>query len=106
MDIIGPKGTFELEVGQKKALFTLLSETICKANKEYSVTIPWYIMTSVENNEKTVQFFEHHNYFGMGRQNIKFFIQNEFPMIDTKGNVLVGEDGLVKKAADRTWWNI
>jgi UDP-N-acetylglucosamine pyrophosphorylase len=57
-------------------------------------------MTSRENNEKTTSFFKRHNYFDMGEENVKFFIQNEFPMIDTKGKVLVGEDGLVKKAAD------
>ena len=52
----GPKGTFELEVGEKKPLFTLLAQTIKEANKKYNVTIPWYIMTSRENNYKTTDF--------------------------------------------------
>ena len=96
----GPKGTFELEVGEKKPLFTLLSETILEAEETYHAIIPWYIMTSKENNYKTTQFFKRHEYFGMGEENIKFFIQNELPMVDTNGKILVDEKGLVKEAAD------
>ena len=96
----GPKGTFELEVGEKKPLFTLLSETIREAQKKYKAVIPWYIMTSRENNYKTTDFFRRHNYFGMGEENIKFFIQNELPMMDVNGKILVDEKGLVKQAAD------
>lgn len=96
----GPKGTFELEVGEKKPLFTLLAQTIKDANKKYKTTIPWYIMTSKENNYKTTDFFKRHDYFGMGEENIKFFIQNELPMVDVKGKILVDETGMVKEAAD------
>lgn len=96
----GPKGTFELDVGEKKPLFTLLAETINEARKKYDAVIPWYVMTSRENNRQTRKFFERHEYFGMGEENVKFFIQNELPMIDTKGKILVNENGLVKQAAD------
>ena len=60
----GPKGTFELEVGEKAPipLFTILAQTILKARKKYNAVIPWYIMTSRENNYKTTNFFERHNY--------------------------------------------
>lgn len=96
----GPKGTFELDVEPKRPLFTLLSETINEANKKYNVIIPWYIMTSKENNYQTKEFFRRHNYFDMGEENVKFFIQNELPMVDTTGKILVDEEGLVKQAAD------
>lgn len=98
----GPKGTFELEVGEKAPipLFTILAQTILKARKKYNAVIPWYIMTSKENNYKTTNFFERHNYFGMGQENVTFFIQNELPMVDVKGKILVDEKGLVKLAAD------
>lgn len=57
-------------------------------------------MTSKENNYKTTNFFERHNYFGMGKENIKFFMQNELPMVDVNGKILVDENGMVKLAAD------
>lgn len=96
----GPKGTFELEVGEKKPLFTLLANTIKEAREKYDAIIPWYIMTSRENNLQTTNFFKRHNYFDMGEENVKFFIQNELPMIDTNGKILVDEAGMVKQAAD------
>lgn len=96
----GPKGTFELDVEPKRPLFTLLSNTIKEAIDKYDAIIPWYIMTSRENNYQTKEFFKRHNYFDMGEENIKFFIQNELPMVGIDGKILVDETGLVKQAAD------
>ncbi len=96
----GPKGTFELEIEPKRPLFTLLAQTIKEAIEKYNAVIPWYIMTSKENNRQTQEFFKRHNYFEMGEENVKFFIQNEMPMLDTTGKILVDDKGLVKQAAD------
>ncbi|MNS86405.1 putative uridylyltransferase [compost metagenome] len=58
-------------------------------------------MTSKENNTATIDFFEKNKFFGRKKdRNIFFFIQGELPMIDTEGKVLIGEDGLIKLAAD------
>ena len=53
----GPKGTFRLDVyGKGKYLFEILAENLKEANKRYDVIIPWYIMTSKENNDATIEF--------------------------------------------------
>ena len=57
-------------------------------------------MTSRENNNQTVEFFEENNYFNYPKEAIKFFIQGELPMLDTEGKSLVNEEGLIKEAAD------
>jgi len=57
-------------------------------------------MTSKANYKDTVDFFEKKNFFGYGRDNIFFFKQGEFPMLDTNGKLLLTEDGLIKEAAD------
>lgn len=58
-------------------------------------------MTSKENNEATVEFFEKNKYFGYQKdKNIFFFVQGELPMTDTEGKILIGENGLIKQAAD------
>ena len=60
----GPKGTFFLNVKpEAKSIFALLCDTLKRANKKYDISIPWYIMTSRDNNDETVEFFEQNNYF-------------------------------------------
>ena len=97
----GPKGTYDIGLNSHKSLFELLSDALKEEGKKYGVTIPWFIMTSRENNKETVEFFEKHKYFGYQKnKNIFFFIQGELPMINTEGKILIGEDGLIKQAAD------
>ncbi len=97
----GPKGTYDIGLDSHKSLFELLCDNLKEEGKKYGVTIPWFIMTSRENNEATIEFFEKNRYFGYQKdKNIFFFIQGELPMIDTEGKILIGEDGLIKQAAD------
>ncbi len=97
----GPKGTYDLGLDSHKSLFELLADGLKEEEKKYGVTIPWFIMTSRENNKQTLEFFEKNKYFGYKKdQNIFFFVQGELPMVDTEGKILIGEDGLIKQAAD------
>ena len=96
---IGPKGTFDMGLDSHKSLFELLCDYLKSESKKYGVDIPWFIMTSRENNKDTVEFFKKNKYFGY-EKNIYFFIQGQLPMIDTEGKILIGEDGLIKEAAD------
>jgi UDP-N-acetylglucosamine/UDP-N-acetylgalactosamine diphosphorylase len=95
----GPKGTFDMGLDSHKSLFELLCDYLKSESKKYGVDIPWFIMTSRENNKDTVEFFKKNKYFGY-EKNIYFFIQGQLPMIDTEGKILIGEDGLIKEAAD------
>ncbi len=95
----GPKGTFDIGLDSHKSLFELLCDSIKEEAKKYDVQISWFIMTSKENNKDTIEFFKKNKYFGY-EKNIYFFIQGELPMIDTEGKILIGEDGLIKLAAD------
>ena len=95
----GPKGTFDIGLDSHKCLFELLCDSLKEANKKYNATIPWFIMTSEENNEQTVEFFKKNRYFGY-EKNIYFFKQGQLPMVDTEGKILIGEDGLIKEASD------
>lgn len=96
----GPKGTFKLGINPDKSLFEILCDKLKKLQIEYNVTTPWYIMTSKENNNDTVKFFEENNYFGYPKEAVKFFKQGEIPMIDKNGKILLTEAGLIKEAAD------
>ena len=96
----GPKGTFDLGLDTHKSIFEILCDTLKDAKNKYGEYVSWYIMTSDENNKQTVDFFENNNYFGYPKDKIMFFKQGKLPMIDTEGKVLIGEDGLIKQAAD------
>lgn len=97
----GPKGTFDIGLDSHKSLFELLSDYLQQEGQKYGIVIPWFIMTSKENNEATVEYFAKNKYFGHEKdKNIFFFIQGELPMVDTEGKILIGEDGMVKQAAN------
>ena len=97
---IAPKGTFKIGGGIEKSLFEALSDTIKEARIKYNTNIPWYIMTSRENNNATEKFFEKHDFFGLPYEDVKFFKQGELPMLDTEGKLMLDETGLIKFAAD------
>ena len=97
----GPKGTFKLDVyGKGKYLFEILAENLKEANQKYGKIIPWYIMTSKENNDETIEFMEKHNYFGYDKDSVRFFAQSELPLVDVNGKLLVGKDMKIKEASD------
>ena len=97
----GPKGTFKLDVyGKGKYLFEILTENLKETNQKYGVTIPWYIMTSKENNKDTVDFLEKHKYFGYDKNYVTIFTQSELPLVDTQGKLLIGKDFKIREASD------
>ena len=84
----GPKGTLPVSPIKKKPLFQLFAEQILGISKQYEVTIPWYIMCSPLNLEATITHFEKNNYYGLGKENVKFFAQGVMPATDFEGNLL------------------
>ena len=97
----GPKGTFKLDVyGKGKYLFEILTENLKEANQKYGTTIPWYIMTSKENNKETVEFLEKNNYFGYDKNFVTIFAQSELPLVDDNGKLLIGKNFMIKEASD------
>ncbi len=98
---IGPKGTFKLDVyGKGKYLFEILVENLKESNTKYDIIIPWYIMTSKENNAATKKFLEKNNYFGYPKEYVTIFTQGELPLLDTDGKFLIGKDMKIKEASD------
>ena len=46
-------------------------------------------MTSRENNDDTVTFFENNDYFGYPKKLVKFFKQEELPMLGQDGKIIL-----------------
>lgn len=97
----GPKGTFKINLKDGgKYLFEIIVDTLKRANNKYNVIIPWYIMTSNENNEDTISFLEENSYFGYPKEYVYIFEQGKLPLINEQGKLLIGEDGLIKEASN------
>lgn len=74
----GPKGTYELDLEpKKKSLFQIICEDIKRANDKFNVTIPWYIMTSLENDGQTKDYFIKHDFFRISKRKNKIFYPRE-----------------------------
>ncbi len=96
----GPKGTYIFDTEKNRSIFEILCDTLKDALREYDTLIPWYIMTSKENNDATIKFFEDNNYFGYPKEAIQFFKQGELPMVSLDGKILLDTNGMVKEAAN------
>lgn len=97
----GPKGTYKINIKpEPKFLFEIIADTLKQANEEYSTIIPWYIMTSRENNNETIEFLKKYNYFGYPENKIKFFIQGELPILNKEGKLLLNKEGKIEQASD------
>lgn len=96
-----PKGTFQINIEPKpKFLFEILADKLKEANKKYDTIIPWYIMTSYENNDEIELFFKEHHYFGYPKEYIKFFRQGNLPLITENKKIIISDQKLIKEAAD------
>ena len=93
----GPKGTYKLANG--KYIFQILAEKFKNFEKNYGVYPYWYIMTSEQNNNATIDFFEQHNYFSLDKDKVKFFKQDELPMLTPEGKMII-EDNKIKTASN------
>lgn len=96
----GPKGTYELKfVEFKKSLFEIICDDLKKSNEKYNIVLPWYIMTSEENDIATQEYFKEHNFFGYPKDSIKFFKQEHLPLVDINGKLILQELYSIKSAS-------
>ena len=96
----GPKGTFKLNLNPDKSLFEIKCDNLKETYEKYNVYIPWYIMTSRDNNDSTIKFFEDNNYFGYPKDKVMFFKQGELPMVSEEGKILLESKSKIVEAAD------
>ena len=96
----GPKGTYMFGINPDKSLFEIMCDSLKLAKSKYNVYIPWYIMTSRENNDDTINFFETNNYFGYPKDKVVFFKQEELPMLHENGRIILESKYTIKLAAD------
>jgi len=85
----GPKGMFPVTPVKKKSLFQLHAEKLLSISRQNHTRIPWYIMTSVTNDNPTKRFLKENNYFGYEEDDLFIFTQEMIPAIDRQGKFIL-----------------
>lgn len=93
-----PKGMFNIGVEHELFIFECLINNLLEVTKKAGAWVPLFIMTSVDNNKETREFFEKHNYFGYSNENVWFFVQEQLPTVDTNGKLMLSESGNILTA--------
>ena len=93
-----PKGMFNIGVNRELSIFECLMRNLTAVTKEADAPVPLFIMTSVDNNRETREFFEANNYFGYSSDNVWFFMQEQLPTLDQEGKLMLAERGRIKTA--------
>lgn len=96
----GPKGTYGVTPILKASLFQVFAEKILAASRIYGTAVPWYLMTSIINNEETVKFFEENDYFGLHKERVHFFTQGLMPAVDSDGKILMADKANIALSPD------
>jgi len=88
----GPKGCLELNINnQKKSLYEIYINQLKQAYLKYHHYINVYIMTSTTNEKETKEYFINHDYFGYPQEFIHFFVQDNLPILNIDGKLLLKE---------------
>ena len=89
----GPKGAFGVGPVSGAPLFEIHARRLLAARKRYGTATPWYVMTSRANDATTRAFFEQHGYFGLDREDVRFFSQAMVPALGFDGRILMTGPG-------------
>lgn len=85
----GPKGTVNIGLTNDLYIFEMLFKNTMEVTKKADVWIPFFIMTSVTNNNQTIAFLKEHNYFSYPEEYITFYTQDMTPSVDYNGKLLM-----------------
>jgi UDP-N-acetylglucosamine/UDP-N-acetylgalactosamine diphosphorylase len=95
----GPKGTFPIGPVSAASLFQIHAEKVVATGRRHGRAIPLYIMTSPDNHEATVRFFDEHGRFGLSH--VRFFTQGSMPAVDREtGRILLADKGRIASSPD------
>jgi len=96
----GPKGTFDIGLPSRKSLFHLQCDKLISLHKLTGTYIKWYIMTSEDNHQESIDHFEAHDFFGYSREHVIFFKQDRLPLVLENGSISLKSQYEINLAAN------
>jgi UDP-N-acetylglucosamine/UDP-N-acetylgalactosamine diphosphorylase len=86
----GPKGAFPFAPITRRTLFEHHAAKIAALRDRHGAALPWYILTSPQNDAATREFFEAHGHFGLDPGSMRFVVQGTLPAVDrSSGRILL-----------------
>lgn len=82
-----PKCMYDIGLTHPVYIMQRLVENLMEVVRAAGVFVPFFIMTSDKNHDKTVAFMEKMDYFGYDRSRVWFFKQEMAPAADYSGKV-------------------
>lgn len=96
----GPKGAFPIGPISGKSLFAFFAQKILASERRYGASVPWYVMTSPDNDAETRRFFREERWFGLRQEQVFFFVQGTLPAVDPQGKILLASPGRLALSPD------
>lgn len=97
----GPKGTFACSPVTGTTLFAHHAARITALRRRYMCELPWYIMTSPQNDAETRAFFAANDWFGLPAETITIFQQGVLPAVDREtGEILLERPDAIALSPD------
>ncbi len=84
-----PKGVYNIGLTKDLYIFECLIRNMQKVVEQVGEFIPLFVMTSDKNHDRTVSFFEEHDYFGYDKSVVWFFKQEMAPAVSYDGKVFL-----------------
>ena len=78
----GPKGDFPFAPVTGRTLFAHHAAKVAALRARYGAELPWYVMTSTQNDTATRESFRAHDWFGLDPASVHFFVQGMLPAVD------------------------
>ncbi len=86
----GPKGDYPFAPVTGRTLFAQHAGRIAAMRRRYGAELPWYIMTSPQNDAATREILEREDRFGLPPDSVATFVQGEMPAVDrATGRILM-----------------
>ncbi|WP_217914071.1 UTP--glucose-1-phosphate uridylyltransferase [Miltoncostaea marina] len=86
----GPKGLFPFAPITGRVLFEHHAAKIAAVRKRYGAALPWYILTSPQNDAVTREAFREAGWYGLPPESVRFVVQGTLPAVDrATGRILL-----------------
>ena len=97
----GPKGDFPFAPITGRTLFAHHAAKIAAVRRRYGCELPWYIMTSPQNDVATRALFTQNGWFDLPQDSVHLFVQGTMPAVDrTTGRILLAAPDRVALSPD------